>query len=411
MENINVLMVLSHFESDLLAGNYRRIFELFTRCSKFGISYSTIEFIPLLISRSFIKKMLGYDLPLYTVYISKGYGKGCDETRLPFLILNSLSMVRTAIGIKKRGQLPHLVLVPDALPSWVLHGFIVSKILKRPLCITIQLVPRWLIESEGPSFKLLLKHFKEKHPFWFSIFYAIFTSIYLKILKDSYLIFVSEMSRREFITKVKVHKETFVNYNGIEIKGTTRSHKKLLYDACFIGFHDERKGVFDLINAWKYVVKKKPDAKLITCGGIKPELKITISKMISELSNNFILKGVVDEETKLHILSVSKIFVFPSKHEAQSIAVGEALGMGLPVVAYDIPALRDAYGDCKALLFCKKGDVKGLSEAILKMLDMDWPDYVTLSNAAKLYIQKKYSWDITMSKEREIYYHIATSSK
>jgi hypothetical protein len=84
MKNINVLMVISRFEPDLLSGNYRRMFELVTRCSKFGISYSTIEFMPLLINRSFIKKMLGYELPLYTVYISKGYGKGYDETRLLF---------------------------------------------------------------------------------------------------------------------------------------------------------------------------------------------------------------------------------------------------------------------------------------------------------------------------------------
>jgi hypothetical protein len=55
------------------------------------------------------------------------------------------------------------------------------------------------------------------------------------------------MSHREFITKVKVHKETFVNYNGTAIKGTTCSHKKFLYDACFIGFHDERKGVFEIL--------------------------------------------------------------------------------------------------------------------------------------------------------------------
>jgi len=212
---------------------------------------------------------------------------------------------------------------------------------------------------------------------------------------------------------VKTCRKTFVNYNGITIRGVTRSYDSILYDACFIGFHDERKGIFDLINAWNYVVEKKPNAKLITCGGINPELKITISKILSDLKldNNVILKGVVDEETKLHILSASRIFVFPSKHEAHPIAVGEALGMGLPVVAYDIPALRDAYGDCEALLLCKKGDVKNLSEAILKMLNKSWSDYLILSNAAKSYIQKKYSWDITMSKERNIYYHIASSSK
>jgi glycosyltransferase involved in cell wall biosynthesis len=85
--------------------------------------------------------------------------------------------------------------------------------------------------------------------------------------------------------------------------------------------------------------------------------------------------------------------------------------MELQVIAYDIPALRVAYGDFEALFLCKKGNVKGLSEAILKILNMTLSDYVTLSNAAKSYIQKKYSWTITMSKERGIYYHIAVSSK
>jgi glycosyltransferase involved in cell wall biosynthesis len=188
--------------------------------------------------------------------------------------------------------------VLDALPSGVLLGFTVSKILKRPLCITMQLVPRWLIESEGSSFKLLLKHFKEKHPILPSIFYANSTSIYLNILKDSYLIFVSEASCKEFVTKMKVRKETFMNYNGIAIEEATRRRQSTLYDACFIGFHDERKGIFDVINAWNYVVKEKPDAKLVTCGRIGSEVEGKISKMLSEfkLNNNVILKGIVEEK-------------------------------------------------------------------------------------------------------------------
>ncbi|MEM3871008.1 MAG: glycosyltransferase family 4 protein [Nitrososphaeria archaeon] len=407
MKSIKVLMVLPHFEHDLFAGNYRRIFEFITRCYKYNIDYSTIEFVPLSIRIALIKKVLGYNLCSYPIYLSKGFGSKYDENRIVFLILNIFSIIRTVMNIR-REQPFHIVMVPDALPSWVIFGFIVSRILRRPLCITVQLVPQWLIESEGSNYRSLQKHFRKKYSLLSSIFYAILALMYLKILGNSYLIFVSESSQREFITKVKVCKKTFVNYNGITVHEKFRKSENIPYDACFVGFHDERKGIFDLINAWNFVVKEKPNAKLITCGGIAPETKRIISEMLSEfkLNNNIILKGIVDEETKHQILSASKIFVFPSKHESQSIAVGEALGMGLPVVAYDIPALRDSYGECRAVFLCKKDDLNELARRILELLEKNWLEFSSLSQVAKSFIQQKYTWEATMNKERNIYISI-----
>jgi len=80
-------------------------------------------------------------------------------------------------------------------------------------------------------------------------------------------------------------------------------------------------------------------------------------------------------------------------------------------VAYDIPALRDAYGGCEAVFLCKKGDVQKLAETILKILSLSPSDYDILSNIAKSYIKEKYSWNAIMSKERDIYYYIIASSK
>jgi len=61
--------------------------------------------------------------------------------------------------------------------------------------------------------------------------------------------------------------------------------------------------------------------------------------------------GIVDDEKKFMTLAQSKAMIFPSKFEGFGMPPGEALYFDKPVLAYDIPVLREVYGD--SLIFAK----------------------------------------------------------
>jgi glycosyltransferase involved in cell wall biosynthesis len=63
-----------------------------------------------------------------------------------------------------------------------------------------------------------------------------------------------------------------------------------------------------------------------------------------------------------------KIFVTLSVIEGFGLAIGEALKYGLPVICYDIPTLREIYGNCNNVIFIRLGDKQKVANEIIKFL-------------------------------------------
>jgi glycosyltransferase involved in cell wall biosynthesis len=70
-----------------------------------------------------------------------------------------------------------------------------------------------------------------------------------------------------------------------------------------------------------------------------------------------------------HYLANASVFVFPSYMEGLGTAVLEALALGLPVVAFDIPPLREATDQGRFARLVEPGDIDGLSQALLAALE------------------------------------------
>jgi glycosyltransferase involved in cell wall biosynthesis len=62
-------------------------------------------------------------------------------------------------------------------------------------------------------------------------------------------------------------------------------------------------------------------------------------------------------------------FMFPSLYESSGLPPAEAMAWGVPVVASDIPALRERCGD--AALYCDPNDLTSIISAIETMMDSE----------------------------------------
>lgn len=93
------------------------------------------------------------------------------------------------------------------------------------------------------------------------------------------------------------------------------------------------------------------------------------------------------------------MLLFPSLEEGQGLPVIEAFAAGLPVVASDIPVLREVAGN--AAIFIDPHDVESFYVGIKEALNIS--DQLRKDG---LVMSKKYSFDIFKNRMEKLYHRI-----
>ena len=108
---------------------------------------------------------------------------------------------------------------------------------------------------------------------------------------------------------------------------------------CFVtcGRVEQEKGYDDLIEAFAEFSMKNKDWKLLIIGGGSMEQKLREMIKEKKLQDKARITGYI-HEVKENLLKGS-VFVMTSRWEGFPMTITEALEMGLPVIAYDIPAI------------------------------------------------------------------------
>lgn len=204
---------------------------------------------------------------------------------------------------------------------------------------------------------------------------VITASKYMKnILADNY-----RLSNEIHVIYPGINKEKY-KYNEVLTKK---------YDAFFLSRLHKSKGIFELIEIWKLVVKKRPNAKLIIAGQGDSSVYNLLNKKIikNNMTSSIQLKGFISNNEINKYINESKIFVFPSHEEGFSLTVAEMLSSGIPVVAYDLAIYSEIFGN--AIVKIPSFDVNKFAISINKLLNnkKELHNYSTLGNQ----VAKKYS--------------------
>jgi glycosyltransferase involved in cell wall biosynthesis len=127
-----------------------------------------------------------------------------------------------------------------------------------------------------------------------------------------------------------------------------------------------RKGLEDLLGAWKEVVEDFPDARLVVLGDgplLSSLKRLAATAGVSE-TVCFIGRVVNVQE----ILRAGDIFTLPSLQEGMPNALLEAMACGLPVVATRIGGVTDVIKDGKEGILVPPSHPAGIQAALRKIL-------------------------------------------
>lgn len=211
------------------------------------------------------------------------------------------------------------------------------------------------------------------------------------VYRNTRFITVSESSRQDMIhlgiTKASIQ----VINPGVDLDSLTPGEKSPTPTIFSIGRLKAYKSIDVLIKAFKKVLVSVPNAELVIAGD--GEEKETLRALVEELDLKTRVRflGKISEKEKLAWFQKAWVFVNPSMMEGWGITTIEANACGVPVVASDIPGLRDSVQNPHTGFLVPYGDTEALARKIT-LLCTDNATREEMSTAGLIWAQN-FGWN------------------
>ncbi len=176
----------------------------------------------------------------------------------------------------------------------------------------------------------------------------------------------------------------------------------------FLGFIEEQKGVYDLIDAFS-ICESNKYLKLNICGsGDIVKLKKKIQKL--KLDNQIIVYGWVNSSKKDEILRNSLFLILPSYNECLPMVILEAMANGLPIITTPVGGIPELVNDSKNGIFVQPGNIQQIANAIdILFGNKEYLEQISRDNYSK--IVQFYSMQVTFHKLNIIYNALITKKQ
>lgn len=206
---------------------------------------------------------------------------------------------------------------------------------------------------------------------------------------------------REFLFKCHVIP------NGINIEKfdatieTIRARRKK--NVLFVGRLVQPKGIEYLIRAMPQVLREIPEAKLVVIGEGEELRNLTNLARKLDLKNQVEFRGLVKFKELVKSYLEASVLVLPSftRLENFGIVLLEAMACKTPVVASDIPGVRENIHNGNGLLFPPK-DVDKLADSIIRIVS-DEKRIRHMGEAGRKLVEEKYDWDMIAEQVSKLY--------
>ncbi len=135
----------------------------------------------------------------------------------------------------------------------------------------------------------------------------------------------------------------------------------------FVGRLNQDKGMLDLANAFNVIAKQNPNVILLLVGSEEDVSFSQIQSICEAVSDR--LHYVSFTSTPEHYMAAADIFCLPSYREGLPMTILESAACSIPTVASRIYGITDAVEDGKTGILFTAGDIAGLTQALLKLID------------------------------------------
>ncbi|RMG00291.1 MAG: glycosyltransferase family 1 protein [Nitrospirae bacterium] len=199
----------------------------------------------------------------------------------------------------------------------------------------------------------------------------------------------------------KKGKRFFFIPNGVNPPEPLNIHKRDDYLLFLSRIDIYTKGLDILMDAFIKVAKKFPSIRLVLAGYEFNNHETLFERVPSELKERVEYRGFVVGKEKWNLLRQAKVFLLPSRHEANPVSLIEALSVGTPAVVSDIPQMRYVGEDGYGLTF-RAGSSADLAKKITVMLEDD--DLRKRCSERGIDYASRFRWDrIAEEFERALY--------
>ena len=172
-----------------------------------------------------------------------------------------------------------------------------------------------------------------------------------------------------------------VIYPGVDLSVLTPNFeaKSFVPTILYFGRLKYYKSVDVLIKAFKKVKEKIPMAKLVIAGSGEEEIKLKSLVNKLELESSVEFKGRVSDKDKTRLLQEAWVLVNPSIMEGWGITTIEANACGTPVIASDVPGLRDSVRNRQTGYLVQQGNANEFYERIINIIsNKEWREKMGL---------------------------------
>jgi glycosyltransferase involved in cell wall biosynthesis len=168
-----------------------------------------------------------------------------------------------------------------------------------------------------------------------------------------------------------------------------------------VGSTEPRKQIETLLQIFAGVARKFPNARLIRVGGgLLPE-HWRVAGLLG-IKDRIVIMPFLDRKVLASVYRRAAVVLLPSDAEGFALPLIEAMACGRPVVASDLPVLREVGGD--AASYCSVADVTSWIETVCALLEgCDDRDRVR----ARIARAARFSWDAYAASTVEIYRAVA----
>lgn len=173
-----------------------------------------------------------------------------------------------------------------------------------------------------------------------------------------------------------------------------------------IARQEYQKGQADVLHAFQALLQRDPTARLVIAGRAgNATLELTALTTSLGLETSVTWLGHYDNVPEL--LAAADVFAFPSLYEGLGGSLIEAMAMGVPIVASDIPAIAETAPDSKVGLLVPAHDDCALAEALLRVLST--PGLARrLGDAGRRRYASLYTLDAMADRTTDLYYRLTT---